>query len=141
MSVVTTEVAQEQRAPAAATSVASSGPAPMRAPPTAVLAAIGAGAAATIALWWHDTPVIINNRGREHVELPRHDRPRPRQSLRRPALARARDRGLALMPIALPIDCADLDGPGRHGTDRRPHLSRLDGLTVTQHAASATFAT
>src|SRR3954471_23693539 len=29
-----------------------------RAHPTGILAAIGAGAAATIALWWHDTPAI-----------------------------------------------------------------------------------
>lgn len=58
MSALTTEVVPERRAPAAATSVAPPRPAPMRAPPTAVLGAIAAGAAATIALWWHDTPAI-----------------------------------------------------------------------------------
>ncbi|HEX3425886.1 MAG TPA: ferredoxin reductase family protein, partial [Acidimicrobiales bacterium] len=34
------------------------GPAPGRAHPSAVLAAIAAGAVATIALWWHNTPSI-----------------------------------------------------------------------------------
>ena len=33
-------------------------PASMRAHPTVILAAIAAGAAATVALWWHDTPSI-----------------------------------------------------------------------------------
>src|SRR5439155_7235956 len=33
-------------------------PAPVRAHPTAVLGLIGAGAAATVWLWWHNTPAI-----------------------------------------------------------------------------------
>src|SRR3954447_12465123 len=36
----------------------ASRPAPGRAHPNAVLAVIGLGAAATLALWWHDTPAI-----------------------------------------------------------------------------------
>jgi predicted ferric reductase len=38
--------------------VAPNGPAPVRARPAAVLALIWAGAAATIVLWWHNTPPI-----------------------------------------------------------------------------------
>jgi hypothetical protein len=44
---------------ASSTPVASNqAPAPVRAHPNVVLAVILAGAAATIGLWWHDTPLI-----------------------------------------------------------------------------------
>src|SRR3954464_13092663 len=52
-----TAVLQEKPA-TSAMPLAGREPAPARAHPPAILAVIGAGAIATLALWWHDTPAI-----------------------------------------------------------------------------------
>ncbi len=58
-SAVMTAVTQERRAAAPAPEAPPAGrPNQVRAHRSVVLALIGAGAAATIALWWHDTPAI-----------------------------------------------------------------------------------
>jgi len=60
----------QERAPRQVPAPAPPRPAPARAHPTAVLGAIGAGAAATLGLWWHNTPAIhglgdwVTNAGR-----------------------------------------------------------------------------
>ena len=51
-----TALAEERRTPSPTRSVAR--PAPARANPNAVLGLIAAGAAAAVALWWHNTPSI-----------------------------------------------------------------------------------
>src|SRR5919202_2389237 len=53
-----TAVLRERRAPETRPAAAELPPAPVRAHPAAVLALILAGAVATIALWWRDTPAI-----------------------------------------------------------------------------------
>src|SRR3954470_6235160 len=52
-----TAVAQERRTSTAPARTAPR-PAPARAHPSAVLAVIAAGAAATVGLWWHNTPAV-----------------------------------------------------------------------------------